>query len=176
MLVIGIDPGLDGGAAVIDDVGEYIEESPYVVAMPTIKVDGKRQVDIRQLVEMFGLGIQFAVNHVVIERVHAMPKQGVTSMFTFGMGYGKILGMMETFGITYETVLPQKWKNLILAGTKKDKAAAIKFAKRKYKGINLKATPRCKTDHDGMADAVCLAHYALRRAYEEEARTAQKKA
>lgn len=97
---------------------------------------------------------------VIIEKVHAMPKQGVTSMFNFGKGYGTLIGVCEGCGIPFQLVTPQAWKNEVLAGTAKDKDAAINFVRRRYPNINL--TPgKTRKPQDGIADAVCMAHYGL---------------
>lgn len=98
----------------------------------------------------------------VMEKVGAMPKQGVVSTFRFGQGYGTILGVLGALGIRCELVTPQRWKAAILAGTARDKAAAIAWCRRAYPGVPLRRTERCTTDHDGMADALCLAEYGRR--------------
>ncbi len=64
--------------------------------------------------------------------------------------------------IPHLAVTPQAWKKAVLAGTARDKAAAIAFATRRFPGVPLLATPRSRTPHDGVADAVCLAEYARR--------------
>jgi crossover junction endodeoxyribonuclease RuvC len=90
-----------------------------------------------------------------------MPKQGVTSTFNYGKGFGKILGMIETMGISHQLVRPRAWKRTVLAGTKKDKAAAVSYVRRKYPMIDL-MPGTCRKPHDGIADAVCIADYAIR--------------
>lgn len=46
----------------------------------------------------------------VIERVHAMPKQGVRSVWTFGQNYGMLRAFLIAQGITFDEVLPRKWQ------------------------------------------------------------------
>jgi len=90
-----------------------------------------------------------------------MPKQGLSSTFTFGKGYGMIQGIMAALGVRYELVSPQKWKGVILAGTAKDKLAAIAWCRRAYPGADL--VPRgCRVAHDGISDAICIAEYGRR--------------
>jgi crossover junction endodeoxyribonuclease RuvC len=96
---------------------------------------------------------------VYIEKVHAMPGQGVTSMFSFGEGYGGLKGVCATLGLPYNLVTPQAWKKKVLAGTSKDKEAAVDFCRRRYPQVNLLATERSRVPHDGMADALCIATY-----------------
>ena len=51
---------------------------------------------------------------------------------------------------------------LTLAGTRQDKAAAIAYCARRYPAASLLATPRSRTPHTGLADALCLAEWGRR--------------
>ena len=58
---------------------------------------------------------------VIIERVSAMPGQGVTSMFNFGQSFGVIKGIFSTLEIPIYFVSPAKWKkHFNLIGSEKD--------------------------------------------------------
>lgn len=46
----------------------------------------------------------------IIERVSAMPGQGVTGVFRFGEGYGMLQGVLAALGLPYELVTPQTWR------------------------------------------------------------------
>lgn len=145
-MIIGIDPGKAGGIA-------YIAPNGQANARP-MPILGK-EIDGHDLAVMLN---ELRPDVVIIEKSQAMPGQGVTSMFNYGMGFGRLLGICEALGIPYRLVTPQAWKKTILAGTAKDKDAAISFVRRAYPGIDL--TPgRKRVPHDGMADAVCLAEY-----------------
>lgn len=148
---VGLDPGLHGGYAVIPPVVN-IECGIMPVSGGTI--------DVKQLL-FYICSIYSAANmrpHVIIEKVGAMPKQGVSSTFKFGMGYGQLIGMCQATNIPYTLVTPQAWKKAVLAGTDKSKEAAIAFCRREYPNVNL-IPERCRVPHDGIADALCLAHY-----------------
>lgn len=96
-----------------------------------------------------------------LEQVHAMPKQGVTSTFNFGVSFGYIKGVLEAYGIAYQEVTPQKWKKEFgLDGTK---AKSIAVCRHLFPNVSLRATEKCRVDHDGMAEALLLAEYARRR-------------
>ena len=73
-------------------------------------------------------------------------------------GYGILLGILGALKISTVRVTPQAWKKAILAGTKKDKDAAIEYVNMKYPDFEL-ILPRCRKPHDGMADAICIAEY-----------------
>ena len=148
---VGIDPGQKGGIAFIEPRADHAT----TFAMP---MAGK-EIDVSAITELFA---EWTVGKVivVIEKVHAMPKQGVVSTFKFGFGTGVLHGIVRTLGFPLHLVTPQKWKKVVLEGTSKDKAAAIDFCKRIYPDINLLATKRSRVPHDGMADALCIARYA----------------
>ena len=56
---------------------------------------------------------------------------------------------------------PQKWKKEFSVTS--DKNTSIEVAKRLFPNVNLKATARCKKDHDGMAEALLIAEYCRRK-------------
>ena len=91
-----------------------------------------------------------------------MPKQGVASTFSFGTSFGKLIGMCQTLGVRFDLVLPQIWKRDILQGTKKDKGASIDYVSRVYPEVNL-IPGKCRKYHDGIADAVCMMLWGLRK-------------
>ena len=150
-LYIGIDPGMEGG---IGWVGGVENAMP----MPTIKTK-PRSLDLPAVKELF-ISLKFAWKnvYVTIEKAQAMPKQGVVSMFNYGMAYGQLLGVLAALNIPYIEVRPTEWKNKVLKGTKKDKPAAVKYCKMRYPEIDLLPGKKQKP-HDGMADAICLAEY-----------------
>ena len=147
MKIIGIDPGMKGGIAILNT------ESNHMRAVPTPLIG--KEIDYRMLHETL---TAYEPNIIVIEKVHAMPGQGVTSMFNFGLGYGALVALATVSTARVVLVTPQMWKKHVLAGTSKDKDAAIQFCNHTYSNVNL-ILPRCRNAHDGMADAVCLAHY-----------------
>jgi crossover junction endodeoxyribonuclease RuvC len=155
MLYIGIDPGAHGGIAVLPQIGD--PTSPLVFPMP-LDDDGKPSAP-----GLSGLiGRIILTDEVVIacERVNAMPKQGVVSMFNFGMGFGIIKGCVAAMGIPLLLVTPQSWKRLVLADRyEHDKEGMIGYAKSVWPDLNL-VLPRCRKPHDGMADALGIAEWA----------------
>jgi crossover junction endodeoxyribonuclease RuvC len=106
-LFIGIDPGKHGGIACISEHG--------ITAVPMPTTD-------RDLFDVLMAGKQMLGEMMAyVEAVHAMPKQGVTSAFTFGKGYGALLMALTAAGIPYELVTPQKWQKALGCLTKGDK-------------------------------------------------------
>ena len=118
---IGIDPGLTGAIAVLSNEGKFIS----VHDMPIMKLgkSKKNQVDPVALSELI-MGI--APTSAILEKVGAMPGQGVASMFNFGMGYGVIQGVLAALWVDYELSTPQKWKKACgLIGKEKDAARLL---------------------------------------------------
>lgn len=146
---LGIDPGMKGGFAQI--YGTSVWASPFPMSAD--------EIDAAQLARWWTDAKHDTI--AIIEKAQAMPKQGVTSVFTYGTGYGKLLGILATLGIRTEMVRPTTWKKAVLSDTLKDKAAAIYWCRCNYPLVNLVAEG-CRVPHDGMADALCIAEYGRR--------------
>lgn len=144
---IGIDPGKNGGIAQIDTENGVICTEPYSdTALMTVCGDAHYVAD----------GVICC-----LEKVGAMPGQGVVSMFNFGQSYGYIKGVLESYRIPYQEITPQKWKREF--GLSSDKTASAEVCRKLFPDINLLATPRSKKPHDGMAEALLMAEYARRK-------------
>tara|TARA_B110000881_G_scaffold210133_1_gene217171 strand:- start:1089 stop:1583 length:495 start_codon:yes stop_codon:yes gene_type:complete len=108
MRIIGIDPGLSGAIAVLEDQRvKCIFDMPV---MPEGKKN-KRQLNSAQLVNLLKENISTNEDTIiVVEQVNAMPGQGVTSMFNFGQTFGAIKGISAALGLPIFFVRPAKWK------------------------------------------------------------------
>ena len=95
-----------------------------------------------------------------VEKVGAMPGQGVTSMFHFGKSAGFIEGVLNAFRIPFSLVTPQKWKKEF--GLHSDKQESINVCKELFPQANLLPTSRCRKDSDGMAEALLIAEFGRR--------------
>lgn len=154
MIWLGADPGKHGGLASIDDAGHA-----EVFPMP---LRGGEICAHATGIWLWGNVLKHDNRAVFcVEKVGAMPKQGVVSTFTFGVGYGKVLGAAGALGIRVELVTPQAWKKIVLVGTLKDKDAAIAYCQRAFPGVSL-IPQGCRVPNDGMADALCIAEFARR--------------
>ena len=109
MKIIGIDPGLSGGIAILENNNVL-----NIFDMPVMSEGkkNKRQLNSAQLVSL----IKENINHkeeevsVIVEQVNAMPGQGVTSMFNFGQTFGAIKGVCAALELPIFFVRPSKWK------------------------------------------------------------------
>ena len=157
MRIVGIDPGLDGGIAMMEGSRLVIEQMPTTGGT-------RRSIDAGRLSMQFAAWmLDEGIEHAFLERVGAMTGQGVTSMFSFGEGYGVIKGVLSALHISYSLVSPQKWQNAIgVAKSKDTKGAAATRAAQLFPGVDFRASARCRKPHDGMVDAALIAAYGVR--------------
>lgn len=149
-MIIGIDPGLSGCLVAISEItGLHCRH----LHMPTTKLGKSGRVDGAAVVSWLST---FNVNHAYIERVSAMPKQGVSSTFTFGHGAGVLEGVLEARNIPYTLVAPQAWRKA--AGLPSGKDASRARAIQLYPGID---DLRRKGKGQALADALFIARYGM---------------
>ncbi len=108
MRIFGIDPGLSGAIAILED-----DKVLDVVDIPVMS-EGKKNkkqlnsAHLAQYIENNILDVNKTI--VVVEQVNAMPGQGVTSMFNFGQTFGAIKGISAALKLPIFFVRPSKWK------------------------------------------------------------------
>lgn len=141
MTYIGIDVGQSGSICAITPTG------PVAHKMPDTDRD---LLDLLKSVMFSDDGKAVAV----LEQVNAMPKQGVTSSFNFGEGYGKLQMALMAAEIPYEKVRPQKWMKALGCLTGGDKNVTKNFAQQLFPGI------RCTHN---IADGLLIATYCQRK-------------
>ena len=157
MIYIGIDPGLNGAIASLDiENGELL-----IYDMPTLEVKRnnkvKHEVSPQGLADIFGpsdIPVE-KVRGVVLERVGAMPGQGVSSVFSFGRSVGIVEGVLAALGLSVTIVQPQAWQ----------KAASVRGGKDGSRQRAMELFPKeaktfARKKDDGRADAALMAWYA----------------
>lgn len=151
MRIIGIDPGLKGALALIED-GKLVE---------VVDIEAS---DSRINAAYLAAVIQrWQPDFAVCESVTARPGQGVTSMFTFGHGLGTITAVLATLCVPYLLIRPQVWQSHFeiqsLSSAKAEhKREIADRAEALFPGAPLYG-PR-GTLKDGRSDALLLARYA----------------
>lgn len=149
-IIIGIDPGLSGGIAVLESTSFQLIK---LVDMPTVPDGKKRKVSGYELMKLIGGYNRHDVEMVYLEKVGAMPGQGVVSMFNFGRSYGAVEGAVSVLGLPLMYVTPQRWKRAAgLIGADKDASRG------KVLDLYPDADVHRKKDN-GRADAVLIARY-----------------
>jgi len=155
MLIIGIDPGISGSICFFED-GKILD----VFEMPTMNEGkkNKRQVNGSQIYNEISRRIK-PMNkkdiRVVIEKVSAMPGQGVTSMFNFGQSFGILKGICSAMLLPMDFVRPAKWKKYFnLINSEKDASRTKAIEIFPYFSSNL-----AKKKDSNKADAILIASY-----------------
>jgi hypothetical protein len=83
-----------------------------------------------------------------------MPKQGLSSTFKTGFGYGLLLGITNIYFNEVVEVRPQEWKKYYGLSSNKEEARAL--ASELYPAY--KDLWKLKK-HDGLAESVLIAHW-----------------
>lgn len=154
MRVMGIDPGLKGAIAL------YSDGVLTTLEIPTLNSKsrpGAREVDWNNLVIQWN---QFPKpDHVFLEQVAAMPKQGVAAMFKMGTVFGGLRGIIAEKHLPLTLVTPRIWKKEYGLGPSKD-ASVLKAAQLfPYNAAEFRG-PKGGLK-DGVAEAALIARYGF---------------
>lgn len=154
MRVLGIDVGLNGAIAIVE--GDQLIE---VHDMPTFSMErngkNKRMVNAAELARLIR---QSAAGSAYLERLNAMPGQGVTSMFSMGQSLGVVLGILAALDIATTTIPPRTWQKALDVPQGKDGS--------RYRAAQLfpaHAAQFARVKDDGRSDAALIAAYGARR-------------
>ena len=154
MRIIGIDPGLSGGIAILDDLKIF---DIYDMPIMSEGKKNKNQLNSAQLVNIIKKNIlkDNQNTFVIVEQVSAMPGQGVTSMFNFGQTFGSIKGICAALNLPIFFVRPAKWKkHFDLINSSKD-ASRTKVIEM-YPSVSEKLSRKKDVNK---ADAILIARY-----------------
>lgn len=122
---IGIDPGINGGIAVL---GRDME----VIGLHEMPETEREIWDLFANLKCLDGGI------ALIERVHAFPKQGVVSVWTFASNYAGVRMALVGNGIPFYEIAPFDWQREMDIKPRKDTESKYEFKKRlKAKAENL---------------------------------------
>lgn len=146
MVYVGIDPGATGAVAIIDDLLDDVAIYDFD--------DGRALNALKSLPKTAS---------VVLEKVSAMPKQGVASTFKFGTNFGTWIGRLQALEIPFDFVTPQKWQKQVFDSAPRKgidrKAISLERARRLFP--RAAALLSRKKDHN-RADALLMAEYCRR--------------
>lgn len=154
MRVLGIDVGLNGALALIED-GQLLE----VHDMPTVTLE--RNSKTKRMVNANALSLIIRgskADVAYLERLSAMPGQGVTSMFSMGQSLGVVLGILAAYQIATTTIPPRTWQKALDVPQGKDGS--------RYRAAQLfpeSAELFKRVKDDGRSDATLIAAYGARK-------------
>ena len=138
MQYLGIDPGKNGSISIIDTEWKSV-------------VHGCKLSETEQDIwSWINDSVNLLTACATIEKVHSTPQMGVVSAFTFGRGYGFVIGMLTAAQIPFKYVTPQQWQKGMKCLTKGDKNVSKAAAQRLW--------PWAKITHNN-ADSLLIAEY-----------------
>lgn len=167
MTVIGIDPGITGAIAIWD--GRTLEVHKMPVVNLRVGKKNRNSVSPPLLSELFTKIIAMHGDrlhptkdlHVFIEKVHMMPKMGGAAAFSFGTGYGVLLGALAMAGLPYTAVPFQSWCKALTGSAKsRGKDAGRELAANLFPKYRKLFTAK---NADGAADAALIAMYGRKQ-------------
>ena len=156
MIHIGIDPGKDGAIAIVHPSGEvethfFAKNQDKTYNLPdTWKI-------FKQLEQYKGDCV------ITLEDVYCVGGSSAQATWSFSRGKTLIESFLVALGFEYNLVKPKVWQKTVFAefpaDMKDTKVKSITFVQSNYPKCDL--TPaRLRKPHDGISDAVCLAHYS----------------
>ena len=154
-IFIGIDPGKNGGVTVINDMPNY--ESVIAFRCP----DSPSKMAY-SLMATIPTEISYENVLVMVEHVHAMPKNGVVSMFSFGQNLGQWEGILGAFELDVKYSGPRVWMKHYDCKPNMSK----KERKRYLRGLAEKLFPNIKMTFN-ISDAMLIANYNKEIYYKE---------
>ena len=144
-LIAGIDPGKTGAIAIIAEKMEILNvhdwESPRAAS------------------DFLDIWKRGDISFAILEKVHSFPGQGVKSVWSFAENFGVWEGILSAMEIPFQLIPPRQWmKGQITPSDHiKVKKRGLTVCRRLYPKSNWFRLER----HDGRADAVLMARYAI---------------
>ena len=144
---MGVDPGATGAAGFMKEDGTFLCFVDY---------PGSAAALADTLEVVIGEG---TITLTVIEEVHPMPKQGVSSTGKFMKNAGIWEGVLAAKRIPYELITPQRWRKIL------DSSVPRKPTKEDLRAYAIKRWPAAAEDlkkvkDHNRAEALIMAEYA----------------
>jgi crossover junction endodeoxyribonuclease RuvC len=154
--ILGVDPGISGGLAIVEIANAAAPVLVEVIDIPVIGAGAKERVDTAAIRDFID---RHKPIRALIERAQAMPRQGSSSGFKYGRAVGAIEATVALCSIPVEIIEPSAWKrHWHLPG--KDKESGRQKALQLFPAAH-GALAR-KRDH-GRAEAALIALYYVER-------------
>lgn len=167
--ILGIDPGLSGGWALIDETGKLLDAGAFPTH--TIKKNGKNstQLDGRKLAELIATILWVADYHkpqvkAYVEAVSSRPRQA--GQFQFGVNVGLLHGILHAQSVPFDLVAPASWKGGFGIKRLEDETKSQKKTEAREIAAKLFAPQAhlfARVKDDGPAEAALIALYGLQQ-------------
>jgi len=164
MYIVGIDPGLNGAMAVLDEECQL----RFLIDMPIFQYTKGKSIKYDYDIQIICKELMFFNNEymVFLEKMQSMPP-GFRVQASFGLGLcqGIFEGLLTMRKLKYELVLPKDWQKVFgITGAKGDKKLqSFQIASRLFPTAEL-VTPRGRKI-DGRSDALLIAEAGRRKLY-----------
>lgn len=139
--VVGVDPGASGGIAVVS------KDGVKAIKMPST------DTDILKAMQSIAADYDCVA---FLEEVQAMPSDGRTSAFVFGVNYGALRMALVAAKIPHHLVRPNVWCGRM--GLKRKKDESITKWKNRHKAMAQRLYPTVTITH-AVADSLLIAEY-----------------
>jgi hypothetical protein len=146
MIIFGIDPGFSGAWGAIDETGAYVDCGDMLHTGTFLHFN--------QILKAMSQLVKNDECMAVVEAVHAMPKQGVSSSFKFGVSYGVALSLAQSLG-TWSLATPRVWKQDLELTSDKNKS--LDLARSLWP-----EAPLARKKDNGRAEALLMAEWKRR--------------
>ena len=152
---VGIDNGVSGGFAVVDQEGNLGEYG----LIPVKKIGDMKDIDLKEFFNLLEYHAGIEVNSdvtVMLEQGQKQPLFGCKGNFANGYFFGRVSGALEILNFKHTFVNPKTWQAVIfkdIRGQAKGntKGMSVEVCRRMFPKESIK-------DHN-IADAVCIALY-----------------
>lgn len=163
-LAIGIDNGLLGAVVAIDSSFRLVDYRDTPILNLGKKGKTKNEFATAEMGKILrDVSSKAAYVKVWLEVAHAMPKQGVSSTFKTGRGFGLWEGICIGIGLVYDIVHPKTWTKVVLhdvpAGD--PKARSMAKCQRLFPTLPLTKPRGTVLSLDGRSDAALIAYYGM---------------
>lgn len=165
MIILGIDPGVSGAIAMINEEGEIarIEDLPVLCLKK-----GKKTNTILDIIGLANtLRVVSSLNNAhgmgvvaYVEKAQSMPDQGSASTFKYGKSCGAIEGILAAFNFPFTLVNPRTWKKAMMADMDRKSKDASRYRASQLFPSAADMLSRKKDEH--RAEALLIAEYGRR--------------
>jgi hypothetical protein len=154
--VLGIDPGLEGGLALIGPDGILLEEMPVVA----------NEIDTATLLPWLEEHRE-SIGMIYLEKVAPRRMQGLKSVITSCSNWGVLKGLLLSSGFSFVVVDPSDWTKEIHKGIANDdmkpKPRSRLALTQLFPRVAVPKKGRKGEPHEGLMDALLIAEYGRRK-------------
>jgi len=155
---IGIDGGLNGAIAVIDEENNEVKVFDTPTYTEKLKNSTKNRYDLKGIYKI--LYTYMEESYAVFEKGQAMPGQGSVSMVSIGYCNGIFNAYLTCLQIPYEQIHPKRWqREFSIKGD--TKVQSVEIAEKLFPKIEFR-TERGRL-LSGRSDAMLMAEYGRRK-------------